>query len=101
MEYTPRHLDQAIRLSEGIFVKTSDKLIRICGFSSIYHARAHLNRRGHRFDNRYTYFGKTGLILGKKFGENRTNLLRIPTTIFTYPAPVLELADVVFHDSLP
>jgi hypothetical protein len=40
-EYTPRELDHAIRLSEGIFVKTSDKLLRICGFSFIYHARAH------------------------------------------------------------
>jgi hypothetical protein len=36
--YTPRDLDQVIGLSEGIFVKTSDKLIRICGFSIIYHA---------------------------------------------------------------
>ena len=41
MEYTPRDLDQVIGLSEGIFMKTSHKLIRICGFSIIYRARPH------------------------------------------------------------
>ena len=59
-----------------------------------------LNRRGRRLDNGYMDFGKTELILDKKFGQNRTNGLRFPT-IFPLIVLVFELADAVFHDFAP
>ncbi len=60
-----------------------------------------LNGDGGRLYDGNMYFGKTGLILSQKLGQDRTNGLRLPTTIFPFPVLVLDLADAVFHDYGP
>jgi hypothetical protein len=60
-----------------------------------------LSGDGGRLDNGNTDLGETDLILGKEFGQDRGNGLRLPPTIFTFPTLVLVLVDAVFHDFSP